>query len=177
MKRLAILILSFCSLQAVAQNTDILASTGGIGPFKIGMSPKAVEKLLGKQLRLPSTSKPEASYEWDTVKVRYKDLDLTLIFGRAYFAMDTIDRVGVREVQCSNPKVRTKSGIGVGDDKLKIFMTYDQYRLEYYPSWDRKNEPKKAQVNLYDNETPNVLIFYLNEGKVIGFAAMVFEGE
>ena len=162
-----------------AQNpsSGYLASTGGIGPFKIGLSKAAVEKLTGAKIVLPKNMKDPESYEWDTVKCRYKELDVEIVFSKAYYGNDTAARMGVYQVTSKSASLSTKSGIVIGDDKLKIFKTYDQYRLEYYPDWDRKLNPLKAQVMLYDNETSNVLVFYLYNGIITGFGASIMEGD
>jgi len=159
-----------------AQTTDYLASTGGIGPIKIGMSKVAVEKLIGSKIQLPKFAKDANNYDWDTVKCKYKDLEYEVVFSKSYFGNDTTERLGVYQLVCRSPLVKTKSGIAIGDSKIKIFETYDQYRLEYAPDWDKEHFPKRSSVTLYDNESSNVLIFLLENGIVTGFESTIFEG-
>ena len=178
MKVVLLFLLSTLSVVAQAQTptSEYLASTGGIGPIKIGMSKAAVEKLIGTKLTLPKYSKAYDSYDWDTVKCTYKELEYELVFSKTFYGNDTASRLGVYQIVCRSPLVKTKSGIAIGDNKLKIFQTYEQYRLEYAPDWDKEHFPKRATVSLYDNESSNVLIFYIEEGVVTGFGATIFEG-
>ena len=175
MKIFVLLVSSFVVINATAQNTDYLASTGGFGPFKIGMSKAAVEKSLKTNLKLPNLAKNPDAYECDTVKCKYKELDVELVFSRNYFMNDTTLKVGIREIKSSSPLLKTKSGIAIGDDKLKIFKSYDHYRLLYVPEWDKQNSSKKAQVYLSDIDLGTELVFYLYDGRVTGFGAMLQE--
>lgn len=174
--RLIVLILSsFIMINLAAQNTDYIVSTAGIGPFKLGMSKAAVEKILGTKIQLPQITKDPNNYGVDTIKCKYKDFDLDVVFMKSYYGSEATERIGVSVIMSSSPLLKTKSGMAVGDDKMKIFKTYDQYRLLYLPDWDKN--PKKSEVHLYDNETANVLVFYLYEGRIAGLGAMIEYGD
>lgn len=176
--KLLFFILALSASQALfSQTSDMIVTTAGIGPIRIGMSRAAVEKLLGTKLKFPKASKDPNGYDWDTIRCKFKEMDMDLVFGKTYFGNDTTAKFGVYQVSSNSSLIKTKSGIAIGDDKLKIFKIYDQYRLEYFPDMDKKLNPKKVQVNLFDNETSNVLIFYLNDGIVTGFGAMIYEGD
>ena len=157
---------------------DYQASTGGIGPFRIGLSRAATEKLLNLKLKLPKSS-PTDSYEMDTVMCNYKEMKLQLVFSRSYFGNDTAQKLGIYSVTSSYPQIKTKSGVGIGDDKIKIVKTYELYRLDISPEWtpESKPNPKRGTVTLYDNESPKVLIFYLDNNIITAIAATQYEGD
>lgn len=178
MKALLYLIFCFNLTAAEAQmiTPDYQASTGGIGPFKTGLSRVATEKLLNTKLKLPRSSQVD-SYELDTIKCTYKEMDMQLVFGRQYFGNDTVPKLGIYSVTSSYPMIKTKSGIGIGDDKMKIIKTYDMYRLDVSPEWtDGKPNPKQGTVTLYDNENPKVLIFYLDNNIITAISCTLYEG-
>jgi hypothetical protein len=174
------LLLAICNLPAQVApttTTEYQLSTGGIGPFKIGMPKAAIEKLLNTKLNLPKSSLKD-SYELDTIKVTYKEVDLQLVFQRAYFGNDTAIKQGVYSIASSSPLVKTKSGISIGDDKIKIVKTYEQYRLDILPEWiDGKPNPKRGTVTLFDNENPKVIIFYLDNNIVTRVETTQYEGD
>ncbi len=157
---------------------DYQVSTGGIGPFKVGLGRAATEKLLNLKLKLPKSSVTD-SYEMDTVICTYKEMKLQLVFSRSYFGNDTAQKLGIYSVTSSYPQLKTKSGIGIGDDKIKIVKTYELYRLDISPEWtmDSKPNPKRSTVTLYDNESPKVLIFHLDNNIITAIEATQYEGD
>lgn len=175
-------LLSFCLftilIKAQIAVPDYQASTGGIGPFKIGMSRAAIEKLLNIKLKLPNSSNAK-SYEMDTVMCTYKEMKLQLEFSREYYGNDTMQKQGLYSITSSYPLIKTKSGIGIGDDKLKIVKTYDQYRLVIVPVLgdDNKQNANKSTVTLYDNESIKVLIFYLDNNIITAIGTTQYYGD
>ena len=157
---------------------DYQASTGGIGPFRVGLSRAATEKLLNLKLKLPHASGND-SYDIDTVLCNYKEMKLQLVFSRSYFGNDTAMKLGIFSVTSSYPQLKTKSGVGIGDDKLKIVKTYELYRLDIAPEWTAggKPNPNRSTVTLYDNESPKVLIFHLDNNIVTAISATQYEGD
>lgn len=165
-------------LQRYKLSPDYQASTDGIGPFRVGLSRAATEKLLNLKLKLLKFS-PADSYEKDTVMCNYKEMKLQLVFSRGYFGNDTAQQLGIYSVTSSYPMIKTKSGIGIGDDKIKLVKTYDLYRLDISPEWtqDSKPNPKRETVPLYDNESPKVLILVLYNDIVTAIIATRYEGD
>ena len=85
----------------------------------------------------------------------------------------------VYEVRSSSPQLKTKSGIGIGDDKLKIVSTYSDYLIHIMPEYENNYTVKsktRSTVWLYGDESGKVIIFYLTNNKVTGFAVMYNEG-
>ncbi len=163
--------------QASTTTNDYQLSTGGIGPFKVGMTKSAVEKLLNTKLSLPKSLIPDG-YEMDSIKATYKEIELLIIFYKSYYGNDTAMRTGVYSVSSSSPLVKTKSGIGIGDDKIKIVKTYEQYRLEITPEWlDSKPNPKRGTVTLFDNDNPKVIVFHLDNNIITQVEVTQYEGE
>ena len=156
---------------------DYLASTGGIGPIKTGMNKNDVEKLLNTTLKLPHTSQP-SNWDYDTVKATYKDMPLQLVFSREYVGTGNNTRITLYSVQSSHPMVKTKSGVGIGDDKLKIVKTYEQFHLSIEPEWvDSKPNTSRSIVRLYDNDNPKTLIFYLDNNIITRIEVTAWQGE
>lgn len=164
-------------IETATVTNDYQASTGGIGPIKTGMNKNVVEKLLNITLKLPHTSQPD-NWDYDTVKATYKDMPLQLIFSREYVGTGNNTRISLYSVQSSHPMVKTKSGVGIGDDKLKIVKTYEQYHLSIEPEWvDSKPNTSRSIVRLYDNDNPKTLVFYLDNNIITRIEVTAWQGE
>jgi hypothetical protein len=124
MKRIPILLLFIVSINGVAQNTtsSSFVSMNGIGDIKIGMKKADVEKLTGQSLKLVNLVKKEDEWSRDTINVTYKNIDYQIVLDKDYVNEKSQGYI-VYEVRSSSPQLKTKSGIGIGDDKLKIVST------------------------------------------------------
>ncbi|MBK7100141.1 MAG: hypothetical protein IPH58_19975 [Sphingobacteriales bacterium] len=78
--------------------------------------------------------------------------------------------------------MKTKSGIRLGDDKMKIIETYKDYDFYYSFIYEDdgqgnfKRSKTHSVIQLKGESENSSLFFYLNEGKVEGFEVSVFEG-
>lgn len=168
---------------AAAPNTVVpiasenLVSTVGIGPFKLGMTVTGVEKILNAKLKLPKNEKDKNSYEPDSASVKYKGTDINLVFGLNTTATDTVPALRIYSIQSNSPQLKTRSGIAIGDDKMKIVTTYTQYRLDIIPDYDKVQNPRKTDIYLYDINSGNQLVFHLYDNLVKGFEVTYSEGD
>ena len=80
MKKLLFFILIAIAVNASAQNGDYTVTMSGIGSLKIGMNKAALEKVLGKKISLKNLLNEEGYA--DTIKTKYKAIDVTLYIGR-----------------------------------------------------------------------------------------------
>ena len=75
--------------------------------------------------------------------------------------------------------MKTRSGIGIGDDKYKIISTYEGYTIWIMPEYENNYTTKsktKSSIWLH-GDSRNVIIFYLNNNKVTGMSVTYFEGD
>lgn len=179
MKALLCIFCFFIASSALCQNNIPLVTTAGIGEVKVGMTREALEKLTGQKLVLKHlrSKKDDAPYQ-DTFRISHKDVELEVMMQKSYSEKNP-DEVTVYEVKSSNALLKTKSGITIGDDKLKIVSTYNDYTLHLFPYYDPVTQAKsktKSTVWLFADSSENVIIFYLENNKVTGFSVMVGEG-
>lgn len=150
----------------------------GIGDLKLGMTQAEVEKLLSKKLKLSHTNGKENDYLQDTVHVVYKDADADVVFQRQYID-DKKYNVCVYEITSNSPQLKTKSGIGMGDDKYKIISTYEGYTIWIMPEYENNYTVKsknKSSVWLH-GDNGNLIIFYLNNNRVTAMSITYEEGD
>jgi hypothetical protein len=157
------------------QPAEYIVSTAGIGPFRLSMSKSAIEKILNAKLKLPKFD--ANNYDMDTVSVKYKGLDISMTFNLTTTEVDTVPQLRLFEVWSSSPQLITRSGVAIGDDKLKIITTYSQYRLDIIPDYDKVLHPKRSAIYLYDYSTSNQLIFFLYDNLITGFGVAFNEGD
>ena len=178
MKRKVFLFLfSFHSMVLNAQTTSYTVSMSGIAEIKIGMTKAALEKLINQTIKLPSASK-ENSYTRDSVTCNYNGLNLSIVFEKQ--EVNNKSELVVWEVKSTHPQLKTRSGIGIGDDKLKIISTYEGYTIYIMPDYDDANfsikSKTKSTIWLHGDESGNVIIFYLTNNKVTGMSVTYDEG-
>lgn len=178
MKLILILLLILNSFKVYSQNTAPLVSMNGIGDIKVGMKKPDVEKLTGQTIKLVNLVKKGDDWNRDTIKISYKDISYELVFDKDYVNEKSQGFI-VYEVKSNSPQLKTKSGIGIGDDKLKIVSTYGDYMIQIMPEYEKDYTVKsktKSTVWLYGDESGKVIIFYLTNNKVTGFSVMYNEG-
>ena len=174
MKYLPILLL-FTGLRAFAQSAPAV-SLAGIGDIKVGMKKADLEKLTGQPVKLVKLLKKE-DWERDTVNITYKDIPYQVILDKDYINENSQGFI-VYEVRSNAPGLKTKSGVGIGDDKLKIVSTYQDYMIQIMPEYENDYTTKsktKSTVWLFGDDG-KVIIFYLTNNKVTGFSVMYNEG-
>ena len=176
MKLLSTFLLTFLSLQVIAQTT--LVTMNGIGDIKLGMKKAQVEKLVNQTFVLPQVSSKKDDVYQDTVQIMYKGMETSVIFQKVYSENDKYD-IAVWEIKSNSPQLKTKSGIGIGDDKLKIVTTYEGYVIWIMPEYENDYSIKsktRSSVWLHGDDG-NVIIFYLDKNKVTAMSVTYFEGD
>ena len=167
MRKLIFFVMLATSVQLKAQNTDYLITMDGVGKLKIDMTVDEVEKLLGKKFNL-SLNDEDGSY-MDTVKTKYKAIDVILYFERQY-EDDTVYKMALYGMKVTNPLCKTKSGLGIGTDKIRLINDYETYFLRVAPDWTDDTymtlSKTKSSVYVYDHDSEKAIIFQLNNKKV-----------
>ena len=174
MKYLPILLLFFYSIAAQAQPATV--SLAGIGDIKVGMKQSELEKLIGQPVKLVKLLKKE-NWERDTINFIHKDVPYQVVLDKDYIN-DPSQGFIVYEVKSNGPALKTKSGIAIGDDKLKIVSTYGDYTIQIMPEYENDYTVKsktKSTLWLFGDDG-KVIIFYLTNNKVTGFTVMYNEG-
>jgi hypothetical protein len=177
MKRIVFLLFFLSSIIIQAQTTSYTVSMSGIAEIKLGMTKAALEKLLNQTLQVPKPNKT-FSYERDTIACNYNGLNLSIVFEQQ--EINNKNEIIVWEVKSSHPQLKTRSGIGIGDDKLKIISTYDNYTIYIMPDYDDADftikSKTKSTIWLHGDESGKVIIFYLTNNKVTGMCVTYDEG-
>ena len=165
MKNILLPILLFAITCSYAQQTYTV-TMNGIGPFKLNMKKSAVEKLLGKEIKIQKILKENWSY--DTLSYDYNNIPFTFVFDRQSIDDKHYDVV-VREIACNSTLLKTPSGITIGDDKIKIINTYEAYTIWIVPAYENDytvRSKAKTDIWIHGDDTGNVIIFHLNMNKV-----------
>lgn len=163
-----------------ASTNSIAVSMNGIGDLKIGMKKESVGKLLKQKIVLPHLLSDSNAYV-DTLACKYKGVDCMVVFAREIQG-DTSDGIRISELRSSSSLLKTRSGIGIGDDKIKIVGAYEGYRMTISPDYDYVKTPPvksktKSTIMLYDDESDKYITFYLESNKVQGMGVSVNEGD
>jgi hypothetical protein len=176
MKLLSALLLGFLSLAATAQTTTV--TMAGIGDIRLGMKKTDFEKLLNQSFSLPHLTAKNEDYYQDTIHINYKGIDADVIFQKQYSENDKYD-LAVWEIKSNSPQLKTKSGIGIGDDKYKIISTYEGYTIWIMPEYENNYTVKsktKSTIWLH-GDNGNVIVFDLDNNKVTSMRVTYFEGD
>lgn len=163
------------------ETTAYTISKDGIGELKIGMTKTEVEKLLNQQFQF-NAMKDSAGYWQDTVKTKYKEIEVSLYFERQYTDNDnTIMQLA--GVETGSPLCKTASGIGIGDEKPAILSAYDDNPIDMGPEFEPANDstwlPSKTKyyINVKDDKYDRELIFHLTNKKVSSLQAAIIMGD
>ncbi len=179
MRKLVILLLMAFSIKAVAQNNDYIVTMTGMGDLKMNMTIAALEKVLNKKITLKNLLNKEGGYA-DTIKTKYKNIDVQLYLEDQYID-EKKSEIQLKGIKTSSPLCKTKSGIGIGDDKLKIINAYEDYPVNIYPSYEddsyTKRSKTKSTITVSNDENSNVITFFLNNKKVIAIELAYNEGD
>jgi hypothetical protein len=179
MRALPILLFILISLKANTQINSSLVSLTGIGDIKLGMKKTELEKLTGTKIKLVNLLRKDEDWARDTINIKWKELDYQLVIDKDYITGKGTDYI-VYEINSKSPQLKTKSGIGLGDDKLKIVSTYQDFMLHIIPDYEppafNVKSKTKSSLWLFGDTSGTVIIFYLTNNKVTGFCVMYNEG-
>ncbi len=175
MKLLPTLLLVFLATSIYAQNNTTV-TMNGIGDFKLGMTKAEIEKVTGQPVKLVKLLRKE-DWERDTLNIVYKDLPYQVILDKDYINEKSSGFI-VYEVKSNGPALKTKSGIGIGDDILKIISVYGGYTIQIMPEYENNYTTKsKTKSTLWlHSDDGKLIVFYLTNNKVTGFSVMYNEG-
>ncbi len=168
------------TVNAQSESNNYQVTLNRIGPFKIEMKKEDVEKILKTKIKTPNNSNA-IEYNYDTILVDYQNVNYTLVFFKNYIS-ETKYEIALFSIKSKSPLLKTKSGIRVGDDKMKIIETYKDYDFYYSFIYEDdgqgnfKRSKTRSVIQLKGENENYSLFFYLNEGKVEGFEASFFEG-
>jgi hypothetical protein len=177
MKLLYIFLLLLSSFVLKAQSNAFTVTMAGIGDIKLGMKKADFEKLINQTIRLPHLATKNEDYYQDTVHVNYKGLEADVIFQKEYTDENKFNIV-IWEVRSNAHQLKTKSGIGIGDDKIRIVTTYPDFTIWLMPEYEKDYTVKsktKSTVWLH-GDSGGVIIFYLENGKITGMSVTYDEG-
>lgn len=161
---------------AVAQQAPPVVSLAGIGAVKVGMKQRELERLLQSNLSLRNLL--EAQPQADTVSFSWNGISYAVVLDKGYEEHNRNDII-VHAVISEGAELKTRSGVAIGDDKLKIISTYDGYTLHIVPDYTGEPPVKsktRSSIYLYDDTLPTCIIFYLENNKVVGFCVQYSEG-
>ncbi|HYH14357.1 MAG TPA: hypothetical protein VD794_04000 [Flavisolibacter sp.] len=167
MKYVYILGLLLCGTAAMAQTNPVSVTMNGIGEIKVGMSKKDLEKLIGVSISSKRLSDDDWSY--DTVRFYHKTIHFEAILSKELDAKQE-PYIAVWGITSDNNRLRTKSGISIGDDKLKVINTYEMYSINLSPANEGPDFSTKSKtqsyVTLYSDDGTRTIIFHLTRNKV-----------
>jgi hypothetical protein len=172
MKKLLPVLLVLLAINTTAQNKDFIVSTEGVGAIKLDMTQGQLEKLLGTKVPLTNPWDTISGAWVDSAKIRYRNIDVELRFVRRYSIGDSFQMV-VNWIKVSSPLCKTKEGIGIGSDKLKIITAYEGYYMELSPVYLDEDRTKKSRslttISVRKEEEGNTIWFNLLNKKVVSF--------
>ena len=163
------------------ENTNYIISKDGIGELKVGMKQDELEKLLNQKFQF-NAMKDSSGYWQDTVKTKFKDIEVSLYFERQY-AEDDNTFMQLAGVETNSPLCKTASGIGIGDEKSTIISGYDDNPIDMGPEFEAVNDttwlPSKTKyyINVRDDKYDKELIFHLVSKKVASLQAAIIMGD
>jgi len=163
------------------ENNDYTISKDGIGGLKIGMTHIEVGDLLNKHFSF-NAMKDSTGYWNDTVKTKYKDMDVSLFFERQYNENDNGVML-LNGVETTSPLCKTASGIGIGDEKSAILPAYEDNPINMGPEWEPVNDSTwamsktKYSISVKDDKWDKELIFHLVNKKVVSLQAGIIMGD
>ena len=175
MKFLPLLLLFLFYSSLNAQN-NASVTTAGIGEIKLGMNRAELEKLTGQPVKLVHLLKKE-NWERDTLNILFRNVPYQVIMDRDYINEKGTGFI-IYEVKTNSTGIKTRSGISIGDDKLKIISTYNDYMIQIMPEYEDDNQTKsktRSTVWLHGDDG-KLIVFYLTNNKVTGFSVMYDEG-
>ncbi len=185
---LAIFLFISCNQKKDNKQPDKKVETGdhvinkdGIGDLKIGMTHIEAGALLNKHFTF-NAMKDSVGYWSDTIKTKYKDMDVSLYFERQY-SDDDNNIMMLTGIETSSSSCKTSSGIAVGDEKSAILPAYENNPIDMGPDWEQVNDSTwamsktKYSIRVRDDKWDRELIFHLVDKKVTSMQASIVMGE
>ncbi len=181
MKKLLItflLIASVCNLNA----QDILASTIKMGPFWLDMKQAEVEAITMKKISSSEIKQSIADYK--PIEILVNGVKFKVMFFESYDDKgNATGKYQLNRVECSDKKVKTKSGITYGMDRMTLFQLVSKmgigFNFSKYQEYDNNAKPTKKfneTLTIYDSEAGKSLFIKLTDGKVSSFEIGYEEG-
>lgn len=168
MRKIMLLLLLALTTGLAAQNTDYLVTQNGMGLLKLGMKKAELEKVLGKKIQLKNLLEKDG-YS-DTIKVKYKNIDVLVYLEKSWLADDSYELV-LSGIRTSSPLCKTAGGIGIGTDKLKIVNAYENSNVYIWPDYEdetyTRRSKTKSVITIFNDDEANSLTFYLLNKKVV----------
>ncbi|HEV7781465.1 MAG TPA: hypothetical protein VGO58_09370 [Chitinophagaceae bacterium] len=153
----------------------------GIGELKIGMSDAELERLVNDRFKFRMVV-DSPGYWQDTIRTKYKDLDVSLYFERQYGNSDST-YMQLSGLETNSALCKTEYGVGIGDDRSAILEPYDDRAIYMGPEYEQTNDttwaPSKTKysVNVKDDKWDREIIFHLVNKKVASLGAGIIMGE
>jgi hypothetical protein len=173
MKFLLLPILLLVFIKASAQSDTAIVTLNGIGDIKLEMKLQQVEKILNHKITLHHPERLKQDNETDTVQIQDKGVAMEVVF------RSLSREITVQAITSYDPKLRTRSGIRIGDDKYKIIRAYEQYSLFITPEYNNENNwtrsKTKSLITLEDKSS--MIQFYLTNNKLVGIKIQNIEGD
>ncbi|MCL1943193.1 MAG: hypothetical protein FWF54_06570 [Candidatus Azobacteroides sp.] len=144
-----LILLLFCASGQAQQSGSDYISTMRIGPFKLGAKKAEIETIINKPIILNDDSE---------VKITYKGSVYTLSF-----QVGEEEDLVLSSIKSSDTPLKTKSGVGIGSNKMQILGIYDKYSINIQNWYDDSNSgvPKdKVQgIALKDDDAGTYILF------------------
>lgn len=151
-------------------------STLRMGPFKLGSKVAEVETVVGSKIKLKPIK--DDAWEYDTVLVTYNTANYRLVFSIEQDQNNNKYKK-LNSIYSANTALKTKSSIGIGNNKAQILLAYDKYNLSIYNDWqylDKNNPKDKIQfINLNDVDAGTVIRFTTVDRTVTGIELSYME--
>ncbi|MEO7923512.1 MAG: hypothetical protein ABIR30_07530 [Chitinophagaceae bacterium] len=163
------------------ENADYIISKDGINELKIGMKDTEVEKLVNQQFKFNSV-KDAPGYWQDTIKAKYKNIEVSLYFERQYSDEDS-SFMQLSGVETNSPLCKTESGIGIGDEKSAVLPAYEDNPITMGPEYEAVNDSTwamskiKYSISVKDDKWDKELIFHLVNKKIVSLEAALIMGD
>lgn len=161
--------------------SEYTITNDGIGEIKIGMKDTELEKILDQKFNFEMMV-DSPGYWMDTVRAKYKEIDVELLFERLNGDSDST-YMQLFGVQTNSSLCKTTFGAGVGDDRATILEPYDDRSIFMGPDWEMINdttwEPSKTKytVSVKDDQIGRELNFHLVNKKVVSLGVSIAMGE
>jgi hypothetical protein len=181
MKKLLFLCFFISSVLA-SKAQDIIASTLKIGPFALDMKLQDVEAITLKKYSTATIKKSIEDYK--PIEVQLNGVKFKLTFFENYDEKgNNTNTYKVYRIECSDSKVKTKSGIMYGMDRNTLLQLVGKMDIGYtfskYQEYDNDGKPTKKfneTLSIYDSQAGKTLTIRLKDGKVNSFEIGYEEG-
>lgn len=181
MKKVLIICL-FTVTTIAGKAQDIVASTLKIGPFALDMKLQDVEAITLKKYKIEVIKKSIEDYK--PIEAQINGVKFKLTFFENYDEKGNgTNNYKLYRIECSDSKVKTKSGITYGMDRNTLLQMVSKmdvgYTFSKYQEYDNDGKPTKKfneTLSIYDSQAGKTLTIRLKEGKVSSFEIGYEEG-